>query len=140
MVVVVPTQHHHFTTTTAIKISCVAIYAVLSQNQLSRDLRIFDVKFLGWKWCWCQKWQIWGSLHQSCWTSEFRMALVIIYAVLSHFDFVKVFHKILVFFTKSKCHKIITRAIYEIQMFNKIDAMNLIFVIFDTSKHPILFF
>ena len=39
----------------------------------------------------CQKWQIWGSLHQSCWTSEFRMALVIIYAVLSHFDFVAKF-------------------------------------------------
>ena len=55
VMVVVPPQHHHFTTTTAIKISCVAIYAVLSQNQLSRDLRVFYVKFLGWKWCWSQK-------------------------------------------------------------------------------------
>ena len=53
--VVVPPQHHHFTTTTAIKISCVAIYAVLSQNQLCRDLRVFGVKFLSWKWCRCQK-------------------------------------------------------------------------------------
>ena len=35
-VVVVVVQHHHFTTATAIKISCVAIYAVLSQNLLSR--------------------------------------------------------------------------------------------------------
>ena len=47
-----------------IKISCVAIFDVLSQNQLSRDLRVFGVKFLDWKWCWCQKWQIWGrGLH-----------------------------------------------------------------------------
>ena len=48
-------EHHHFTTTTAIKISCVAIFAVLSQNQLSRDLRVLGVNLLGWKWCWCQK-------------------------------------------------------------------------------------
>ena len=57
VVVEVPPQHH-FTTTITINISCVAIYAVLSQNQLSRDLHVFDVKFLGWKWFWCQKWQI----------------------------------------------------------------------------------
>ena len=33
--------------------------------------------------------------------------------------------------------EIITRAIYEIQIFNKIDAMNLIFVFFDTSTFSI---
>ena len=31
------------------------MYAVLSQNQLCRDLRVFGVEFLSWKWCWCQK-------------------------------------------------------------------------------------
>ena len=51
--VVVVYQHHQSTTTTAIKISCVAIYAVLLQNQLCRELRVFGVKFLNWKWCWC---------------------------------------------------------------------------------------
>ena len=45
--VVVPPQHHHFTTTTAIKISCVAIYAVLLQNQLSRDLRVILCQIFG---------------------------------------------------------------------------------------------
>ena len=33
----------------------ITIYAVLSQNQLCRDLRSFGVKFLSWKWCRCQK-------------------------------------------------------------------------------------
>ena len=45
-------------TTTAINIRCVAICAVLLQNRLSRDLRIFGVNFFSWKWR--QKWQIWG--------------------------------------------------------------------------------
>ena len=45
-------------TTTAINIRCDAICAVLLQNRLSRDLRIFGVNFFSWKWR--QKWQIWG--------------------------------------------------------------------------------
>ena len=42
------------------EISYVVIYAVLSQNQLWRDSRVFGVKFLSWKWCWCQK--KWGMV------------------------------------------------------------------------------
>ena len=38
-------HHHHSTTTVTIKFSCVAIYAVLSQNYFvfSPDLRVFGV-------------------------------------------------------------------------------------------------